>query len=92
MICSIPVEPLAILLIIDQFPNSCQTLAVHLSTKISIGTEMVFSQNLDKISKIDILMGYRFVEDFLLNPICKLYITVCLYMLFSVQSIQIKYV
>ena len=61
---------------------------------MSIGTEMVFSQNLDKISKIDILMGYRSYksEDFLLNPICILYITVCLYMLFSVQSIQIKYV
>ena len=53
MICSIPVEPLAILLI------SFQTLAVHLSTKISIGTEMVFSQNLDKISKIDILNGIQ---------------------------------
>ena len=31
-------------------------------------------------------------EDFLLNPICILYIIVCLYMLFYVQSIQIKYV
>ena len=57
MICSIPVEPLAILLITDKFPNSRSTLEY----KNSIGTEMVFSQNLDKISKIDILMGYRFV-------------------------------
>ena len=55
MKCSIPVEPLAILLIVDKF----QTLPVHLSTKISIGTEMVFSQNLDKISKIDILNGIQ---------------------------------
>ena len=31
-------------------------------------------------------------EDFFLNPICILYIIVCLYMLFFVQSIQIKYV
>ena len=56
MICSIPVGPLAILLIIDKFPNSRN---LHLSTKISIGTEMVFSQNLDKISKIDILNGIQ---------------------------------
>ena len=31
-------------------------------------------------------------EDFLLNPICILYIIVCVYMSFYVQSIQIKYV
>ena len=31
-------------------------------------------------------------EDFLLNLICIMYIIVCLYMLFYVQSIQIKYV
>ena len=53
MKCSIPVEPLAILLILDKFPNSRSTF----ESKISIGTELVFSQNLDKISKIDILNG-----------------------------------
>ena len=55
MKCSIPVEPLAILLLIESF----QTLVVHLSTKISIGTEIVFSLNLDKMSKIDILNGIQ---------------------------------
>ena len=35
------------------------TLVAHLSTKISIGTEMVFSLNLDKMSKIDILNGIQ---------------------------------
>ena len=48
-------EPLAILLLIEKF----QTLVVHLSNKISIGTEMVFSLNLDKMSKIDILDGIQ---------------------------------
>ena len=55
MKCSIPVEPLDISLLIEKF----RTLVVHLSTKISIGTEMVFSLNLDKISKIDILNGIQ---------------------------------
>ena len=36
-----------------------QTLIRHLSTKISIGTETVFSLNLDKMSKIDILNGIQ---------------------------------
>ena len=40
---------------------SFQTLVVRLSTKISIGTEMVFSPNRDKMSKMIFLMGYRFV-------------------------------
>ena len=48
-------EPLAILLIIDKFPNSRSTFEY----KISIGTEMVFSQNLNIISKIDILNGIQ---------------------------------
>ena len=61
---------------------------------LSIGTEMVFTLNLDKMNKIDILNGIqiRISLKTLLNPICILYIIVCLYMLFYVQSIQIKYV
>ena len=50
-----PRGALAILLLIEKFP----TIVVHLSTKISIGTEMVFSLNLDKMSKIDILNGIQ---------------------------------
>ena len=55
MKCSIPVEPLAMLLIIEKFPNSRSTF----EHQISIGTEMVFSLNLDKMSKIDILNGIQ---------------------------------
>ena len=47
MKCSIPVESPTILRIIEKFPNSHSTSEYQ----ISIGTEMVFSSNLDKMSK-----------------------------------------
>ena len=64
MKCSIPVEPLAKLHIIEKFQNSrstfeYQNFVVHLSTKISIGTEMGFTSNLDKMNKTDILNGIQ---------------------------------
>ena len=58
MKCSIRVEPLAILHIIEKFPNSCSIFEYQ----ISIGTEMVFSSNLDKMGKMKFKMGYRFVK------------------------------
>ena len=43
--------------------------------------------------ELDNISGYMKLKSvLLLNPICILYIIVCLYMLFYVQSIQIKYV
>ena len=47
MKCSIPVEPLAILHIFQKFPNSHSIFEY----KISIGTEMGFSSNFDKMIK-----------------------------------------
>ena len=81
-------EPLAILSIIKKFPISHTTFEYQ----ISISTEMVFSSNFNKISKQYCKWdtnSYK-SKDFLLNPICILYIIVCLYMLFYEQSIQIK--
>ena len=68
-------EPLAILHIIETFPNSRSTFEY-------IGTEMVFSSNLDKMSKMIFKWdtdSYK-SEGFILNPICILYSIVCPYM------------
>ena len=39
--------------------KSFQTLIVHLSTKLSIGIEMILFSNFDKMSKNDILNGIQ---------------------------------
>ena len=80
MECSIPVGSLAIYVFLKNF----QTLIVHLSTKISIGKEMFFSSNFDKMSKWD--TDSHKSKDFLLNPICVMCIILCLYMLFKVYK------
>ena len=60
------------------------------SQQASEGEDMDYE---DLISTIDTwdTDSYK-SEDFLLNPICILYIIECLYKLFYVQSIQIKYI
>ena len=70
-------EPLAILRKIEKFPNSPTTFEYQ----ISIGTEIVFSSNFNKISKQYLQWGTDLhkSKDFLLNPIFILFIIVCLY-------------
>ena len=80
-------ESLARLCMIEKFPNFHTTFEYQ----ISIDTEMIFSSNFDKISNLYFKWDTN-SNKFLLNPICILYITVCLYMSYYVQSLQIKYV